>query len=240
MHILSVLLFIALQNAPLAFDVASVKPTPPGNQPSILLYMPGGGLRRTAASLKELIRTAHGVQDFQMTGGPPWADSDRYDVEAKSEKNVGRDQTHVMLQTLLADRFKLKLRRETRETTGYVLVVATGGPKMKLAADPSGGVRGGANGRIIGKRTMPQFAEMLSGILRRPVRNETGLSGIYEFTLEWLPDATFNQPDAPAPANPNAPSLFTAIQEQMGLRLESRRIPMEVLVIESAERPSEN
>lgn len=238
---------IGAQTASRTFEVASVKPAPPGDGGpvrSVLLFLPDGRFRNTNTTLKSLIQTAYSVQDFQVDGATGWMDSDRYDVEGKAEgsSNPSRADVLLMLQSLLAERFKLKLSRETKENTQYALVVAKGGPKIKLAADPAGGARGGANGLLVGKRTMPQLATMLSGIVRRPVIDQTGLQGVYEFTLEWLPEVGQTGPDtnAPPPANPNAPSLFTALQEQMGLRLESIKGQVEVLVIEHAERPSAN
>jgi bla regulator protein blaR1 len=142
---------------------------------------------------------------------------------------------------LLAERFKLKVHRATQDGNVYALTVAKSGLKIKLAADPAAGARGGANGRLIGKRSMPQLATLLSGILRRPVIDQTGLAGVYEFTLEWTPEVGQTGPDAtpPAPA-PGAPSIFTAVQEQLGLKLDSAKAPIELVVVDSAERHSEN
>jgi bla regulator protein blaR1 len=239
--LLSAGIFAAAAQTRRTFEVASVKANNSGpGQGSAMLFLPGGGFRRTNASLKQLVMTAYDLQNFQISGATGWIDSDRYDVEAKAAANTNpsREDVLSMVQSLLTDRFKLRIHRETKEETQFVLQVARTGLKIKPAADPAGGVRGGANGRIIGKRTMPQLAQLLSGIVGRRVDDETGLTGIYEFTLEFLPESTGF--DAPAPANPNAPSLFTALQEQLGLRLESRRGPVEVLVIDSAEKPSDN
>jgi len=229
-----------------AFEVASVKraASSPGPVRSILLFSPDGGFRTTNASLKALVQTAYGVQDFQISGASGWMDSDKYDVQAKPAIDIkpSRADTLLMLQNLLVDRFKLKIRRETREDPVYALMVAKDGPRMHIATDPSGGARGGANGRLTGKRTMAQLAEMLSGLLRRPVVDQTSMAGVYDFTLEWLPEVGQTGPDAlsPAPADPNAPSIFTALQEQLGLRLESSKAQVEILIIDHAEPASEN
>lgn len=234
------------QDSRLVFEVASIKPTAPNTQQSVLLFMPGGGFRRTNTSLKSLIQTAYGIQDYQIVGATNWMDSQKFDIDAKSGagSNFGREQVLLMLQSLLADRFKLKVHSETRESSIYVLVVTRNGLRIKPAADPAGGARGGANGKLVGKRSMPQLADLLSRILRRKVMDRTGVSGVYEFSLEWLPDEAQFQAyeDAPPgpPANPSAPSLFTALQEQMGLQLDSVRAPLEVIVIDGAEKPSEN
>jgi len=229
---------------PLSFEVASVKPAAldaTGPTRSIQLFMPNS-LRLTNITLKTLIQTAYGAQDYQISGTSGWMDSNAYDVEAKSATTKTREQTLMMLQALLADRFKLKVHRATQEGNIYALTVAKSGLKIKLAADPAGGARGRANGRLIGKRSMPQLATLLSGILRRPVLDQTGLSGVYEFTLEWTPEVGQTGPDAtpPAPANPGAPSIFTAVQEQLGLKLDAAKAPVEVIAVDNAEKPSEN
>jgi bla regulator protein blaR1 len=235
------------QNARITFDVASIKPTAPSTQQTVLLFTAGGGFRYTNTSLRSLIQTAYAVQDYQLINGTNWMDSQKYDVEAKPDAggtNVNRDQVLLMVLSLLADRFKLKVHHETKESSIYALVVAKNGLNIKQAADPAGGARGGANGRLTGKRSMPQLADLLSRILRRKVVDRTDVSGVYEFSLEWLPDEAQFQAyaDEPpgAPANPIAPSLFTALQEQMGLQLESTRGPLDVIVIDSAEKPTEN
>jgi len=230
--------------SPVAFEVASVKPAAldsAGPTRAIQLFMPNS-LRLTNITLKSLIQTAYGVQDYQISGTSGWMDSSAYDVEAKSATTVTREQELSMLQALLAERFKLKVHRATQDGNVYALAVAKSGLKIKLAADPAGGARGGANGRLIGKRSMPQLATLLSGILRRPVIDQTGLAGVYEFTLEWTPEVGQTGPDAtpPAPANPGAPSIFTAVQEQLGLKLDSARAPIDLVIVDGAEKPSEN
>jgi len=230
-----------------SFEVASIKPTPPGSQQSVLLFLAGGGFRYTNTSLRSLIQTAYRVQDYQIVGAANWMESQKFDVEAKAEAsvvNIGRDQVLLMVQSLLADRFKLKVHRETRESSIYALVVARNGLKVKQADDPAGGARGGANGRLVGKRSMPQLADLLSRILRRQVLDRTNLTGVYEFSLEWIPDEgqfqAYDDALPGPPANPSAPSLFTALQEQMGLQLESTKGPLDVIVIESAGKPDAN
>jgi len=173
------------QNARLAFDVASIRPTAPNTQQIVLLFLAGGGFRYTNTSLRSLIQTAYAVQDYQIVNGTNWMDSQKYDVEAKAAAggaNVSRDQVLLMVQSLLADRFKLKVHRQTKESSIYALVVAKSGLKIKPAADPAGGARGGANGRLQGKRSMAQLTALLSRILRRQVIDRTNLSEVYEFS----------------------------------------------------------
>lgn len=168
----------------------------------------------------------------------------RFDINAKPDRDVTDDRALLMLQTLLADRFKLKFRHETRETQVYTLTVGKNGPKM-AAAKPieNSGVRLRGFGRVTGISATPlQLAETLSDVrlngrafLDRPVLDRTGLGGIYNFTLEWTPDPA----SGPAP-DPAGPSIFTAVQEQLGLKLETARAPVEFMVIEKVERPTAN
>jgi uncharacterized protein (TIGR03435 family) len=218
------------QPAP-AFDVATVKPTPETDsgdfQPSIVLFPPGG-FRRTNSTLRTLVRTAYGVQPYQVSGGPSWADDDRYDIEAKSDAQPDRAQTLRMLQTLLGDRFKLQVRRETRDGPIYNLVVSSTGSKLKSVAEStSADVR---VGRYTGRRTTTQLADYLSGIVGRPVANRTNLEGIFDIQIEFAPD----------PANAAGVPIFTALREQLGLQLEATRGPVDTIAIVSAQKPTPN
>jgi uncharacterized protein (TIGR03435 family) len=227
-----------------SFEIASVKRStadPNKSIPSVLLFLPGGGFRRTNVTLKSLVQTAYGVQDFQVIGATGWMESDIYDVEAKGahDTNPSRADVLLMVQALLADRFKLQLHHEMKETTRYALMPVRSGLKMKLAGDSTGGARG-TNGRITGKRTMSQLADLLSAVLERPVVDQTNLSGLYEFTLEWSPELGQTGRDTTSPTNPSGPSIFTALQEQLGLQLQSTKGPVDMIVIDHAEKPSEN
>jgi uncharacterized protein (TIGR03435 family) len=264
-----------------AFDVASVKPDKTGGMGVRIMFQPGGRFTADNITLKFLIRLAYDVQDFQISGGPPWLNSDRYDIEAKAEgppesemRNMTEEQRQadmkrrrLMIQALLADRFKLTLHKESKEAPIYALVVAKNGPKMKELppepppapnADPKdppdkpdpkhmgrGGMRMG-RGELTGSGVKLSFlAEALSNPLGRTVIDKTGLKGDYDFELKWTPDesqgAGFKPPgDAPPPPDPNGPSIFTAIQEQLGLKLESQKGPVDLLVIDHAEKASEN
>jgi uncharacterized protein (TIGR03435 family) len=254
-----------------AFEAASVKPTSRGNELTwgwcrgtdssdregpwiggrILAGMtvparPAlGRCAITGATLKEIVRAAYDLAPtVEITGGPGWSDSDRFDIEAKaevpSESTVA--QLEQMLQQLLSERFQLKLHRETREVSGALLVVAGSGSKLKEAgavnAPPVGGRPGDMNFQAA---PMDVLAEFLSGILGRPIQDKTGLTGRYSFTLKWtvgendLIPRNFDRPTDPA-----GPSLVTALQEQLGLRLQSSKVPGLVVVIDSAQKPSAN
>jgi uncharacterized protein (TIGR03435 family) len=212
-------------------------------------------------SLKMLIQTAYDLRGPEagqrISGGPVWLDSNKYDIEAKAAEPVSEAELKRMLQSLLAERFQLALHRETREMPGYTLGVAKGGPKLKEAKPDE--VRKGlwqqGGGPLTGQAaSMQTLAQTLAMRLGRPVTDRTALTGAYDFTLTWTPDeseqgglqsALANLPPEIAAQlsrnrDPNGPSLFTAIQEQLGLRLEPQKQPAEVLVIDHAEQPSAN
>jgi uncharacterized protein (TIGR03435 family) len=192
-------------------------------------------------TLKRCIRTAYDVPDAQILGGPDWLDDARFDVIAKAETAaVGREMV-PMLQALLAERFQLSVHREPRSLQGYALVAGTGALKARPSApDAQSGTSSRSNNSKVSMQlvacTMARFAERLSDFLHVPVVDLTEIKGPYDFRLEWAPeDLRATSTDAPT-----GPSLFSAIQEQVGLRLEARRVPTQVLVVDHAEPPSEN
>lgn len=211
-------------------------------------------------SLKSLMQyDAYGIPASRIFGGPKWLDSARFDIEAKMDdettarlKNLDRQQrnlqTQAIFQQLLADRFQLKTHWETRELPTYALVFARNGPKLKPTADTTGnsGTSVSGNGSSVNFKTtgltLEQFAESLtsstSGDLGREVIDKTGIQGRYDITLNWTRDTGANASGDPAQGS--GPSLFTAIQEQIGLKLESSKGPVRVLVIDHAEMPSDN
>ena len=232
-----------------SFEVASIKPSPPmdPNRPIRGIQTPGGGrLNALNTSLRMLILYAYNVKDFQVSGGPGWANSESYDIVAKADGNTTRPQLKLMLQALLKDRFKLALRRETKDAPIYELVVAKGGPRMQEdTTSPGQRIAVTGVGKIVGQRVSPAaLAETLGGFIAgRPVLDKTGLTSTYKFQLEWTPAPGEGglppRPDV-APPDPSGPSLFAALQEQLGLRLQSAKGPVESLVIEAAEKPTEN
>ncbi len=204
-----------------------------------------------------------------ISGGPDWVNTDNYQIEAKAEGNPSQEMMMgPMLQALLEDRFKLKLHRETKEGPAYALTVAKGGFKLPRLPDGSCvpldlekvraplapgdappnfcGAGGIARRGMLETRanTLENFSRMLSRVFSRPVIDKTGIAGLYNFHLEFTPDDStpwLVPPGGATPADPaGGPSIFTAIQEQLGLKLESAKGPGEILVIDSVERPSEN
>jgi uncharacterized protein (TIGR03435 family) len=260
------------------FEVASIKPIKSIPQGMYFRIQPGGRFSANAITGKFLLQQAYGVKDSQVVGAPSWLDSERFDIDAKPDEETGaafdklspderRQQLMLMLQSLLADRFKLSLTHETKDLPVYALVAAKNGPKlhestykppenspdMPRAPGVGGAAQAGMmmNGR--GQLTstygdMNMLADVLSRFVGRPVINKTGLTGKYDFTLKWTPEEG-QGPVMPGarPAGDEAPppdasgaSIFTAIQEQLGLKLEPQKAPMDVLVIQHVERPSEN
>lgn len=233
-------------------EVATIKPTQPGSR-SFMFAMRGGDLAVTNQSLNDLIKFAYQVQDKEIADAPGWMSTDRWDIQAKPDTPglpTGA-QTREMVQRLLADRFALKLHEEKREMPAYVLTVAgKDGPKLTKSASASGlaGFTMGPLGVMhAGNATMGDFVHILQGgILDRPVLDETGLTGHFDFTLKWTPDESqfvgmpVRVPPPPADDANLAPPLFTAIQEQLGLKLEAEKADVPVLVIDHVERPSPN
>jgi uncharacterized protein (TIGR03435 family) len=218
------------------FEVASIKENKSGSQNSSSRTA-GERYSGTNVSLIGLLRTAYAVQEFQIAGYPAWAETDKFDVEAKIESGANLSDFPLMLQKLLAERFKLVVHRELRQAPIYALVVMKDGPKFK-PGDPAkcGGRSGGfaatpteINGGCV---TMEQFAARLSRSIGTHVVDETSLKGTFDFKVSWLPDDRFSGRGASA-----NPTLFTAIQEQLGLRLQSGRGPVDSLVIDRAEKP---
>ena len=230
------------QEAPPAFEVATVKPSK--SNAGINNLRDPVQATWTNIPLAVAIRMAYGIQPDQLIGGPSWIASDRWDIVGKTDRPATWDQHNKMLQTLLADRFKLKVHWETRQLPQYRLVVAKGGPKLVAVredsnARPSGTRigRGLIDAHGIG---IAQFVFWLRGELGRPVVDSTGLTGKYDFKLQWVPDES--QPNSGGetpPPDSAGPSIFGAVRE-LGLKLEAIKGPVDVLVIDHVEKPSEN
>jgi uncharacterized protein (TIGR03435 family) len=229
---------------PKAFDVVSVKPCAATDERYAYRRLPGGGLYATGVQLKILMVEAYGVKPFQFTGGPKWIDEDCWSIQATAEGVTGTlsiVQQAPMLRALLEERFQLRLRHEIKEMPVFALVVAKGGPK--LTPHPP-------NSTVVAMRT-PQgswsmnnvdiafLANRLSRQLGRIVIDKTDLTGQYDIKLEWAGDAADSNSSSP-PANSNRASIFTSIQEQLGLKLESTKGPVEFLVVDRVEKPSGN
>jgi uncharacterized protein (TIGR03435 family) len=226
------------------FDVAAIKLSKTDGKPSIRVF-PGGRTVATNATLKYLIGFAYGVRDYQIIGGSKWVDSTEYDVAANptvafQPSFSTRDYAMKMMQSLLEDRFRLTVRRTQQQLPVYLLTVGKDGLKLKDRPKPENPLdmrMSGGRGLMTGTGMPIKIViESLSSILARPVNDGTGLTGYYDFRLEWNPDDL----DVSVTPDHTGPSLFTAIQDQLGLKLESRRGPVEVLSIDTASQPSEN
>ena len=250
------------ETAPLSFEVASIKaaaPQPPGR---FQISMGGdpGRINYTGVSLKNLIERAWSIKSYQVSG-PDWLDSERFDVTAKLPEGAKQEDVPRMLQALLAERFQLTVHHEQKTLPVYGLVTAKNGPKMAKVEGEPGPLRMqmGMKGRqLSGKVTMDGLAGMLSRLLDRPVLDATELKGTYEVSLEWTPDeregggmmagmramaGPGGEPHPPPESSdsPAAPSLFAAVQETLGLKLEPRKGPVDIVVLDRAERaPTQN
>ena len=248
-----------------SFEVASVKRNPSGLGRSMIENVQPSGLwHLTNVPTRALIRTAYRVHDFQIVGAPDWVQTEHYDIVAKASGDLrpvspGAPRPHfLMLRSFLIDRFKLKAHLETRDAPVFALVMtrADGKPGAGLvpahddcaaivAAEirgerpasrpgerPACGLIAGPNRIAGGNQSMSQLATTLTGPMSRMVLDRTGLSGVFNFTLDFVPDGS------PIDASQNLPSLQTALHEQLGLKLEPARGPVEMLVIDSMERPT--
>ena len=238
------------------FEVASIKQNDSGSRASNCCGS-RGRLVGTNITLEMLISTAYKVYDFQVAGGPGWVNTDRYDIEAKPpDDSPGNENQDIllgpMLQRLLEERFKLTVRRETREMPVFALTVAKGGSKLKsekcTAPDPNTRQRSAdvcgfsvMDNQLIRATQidMPRFISMLTFWVRRPIMDKTGFNGTFDVDLRWNPNEAAAA-DATRPPADAGPSIFTALEEQLGLKLESTRGPVEVLVIDRVERPTQN
>jgi len=243
-----------MANANPTFEVATIKPSRPEGRFSLLVNR-SGMMNTTSTSLSDLIKFAYGVHPKQITGAPPWVETERYDVTAKpdSEGIPNGDQLKLMVQKLLTERFQLGFHRDKKELAVYAITVTKTG--AKLSKNETGGILPGIGGPPrnfnVRNATMAEFAGVLqANILDRPVVDQTELGSTrYDFTLKWTPDPSQGQIGGPGPGanappaapDPDAPpDLFTAFQQQLGLKLESTKAPVDVLVIDKVEKPSEN
>jgi uncharacterized protein (TIGR03435 family) len=276
-----VVLFAQSEKKKLAFDVVSIKPNNSGDNRRMIVTPPGGRFNTTNIPLRQLIVFAYGDRvnglplNMEISGLPGWATSDGFDVQAQPEAGFTPtpQQTQEMMQSMLEDRFKLKLRRETKDVPIFALVVGKDGVKMKLAEnqtpfDPTGPPLGGppatappspgpgpmqmpgpiGHGTIMnglgqlraGAQPMAMLAGLFTSLAGRKVIDKTGLTGLYDIDLKWTPDQLPNGAPMPPEIDATGPAFSTAIQEQLGLRLVPETGKVDVFVIESVQRPSEN
>jgi uncharacterized protein (TIGR03435 family) len=252
---------LAIQDPPRqTFEVASVKPNKSTETGGFIQRRPGGNFSVGNQTLLSLIRFAYGIQGYQLVGAPDWVASQRFDIVAKAATDLPRapvgtpSPEALMLRSLLEDRFKLAAHQETRDMPIYALVVARSdgrlGPRIRrptsdyceqlrtgagkpgaapsVPTDPICGIRGNNSQLTVGAFPISEFARFLAGEVRRIVVDHTGLTGMWDFDLQW------SSPDTPNP-DPDRPSIFTALEEQLGLKLESTTGPVEVLVIDRVE-----
>jgi len=235
-----------------SFDVATIKPAPPDTKAGRYITMQGTNrFMAKYYTLKLLIAAAYNVSPKVISGGPAWAEGDHFDIVALTpgETRPSQPEQMAMLRTLLTDRFKLSFHREEREFSIYALEVAKTGPKLKesaaAASDPAQLISTVYSDHLhlpARNATMGDFASLLQrALLDRPVVDRTGLTGKYDFDLDWAPDESQFGGEVPvAPADAQAPPFFKAIEEQLGLHLEATRGTVDALVIDRAEPPGAN
>jgi uncharacterized protein (TIGR03435 family) len=248
-----------------SFEVASIKPSLPGTRAEIA-SLPGGRFVANGVRLTLMIAAAYRVGDYQIIGAPGWAGKDQWSIAAKTAEgtvdppskapaylNVS-DAMAARLRSLLEDRCELKTHRETREMQVYTLTVSKSGSKLAPVDAPPetapGATRAGAGIILASAISMNQIVILLGRLLDRPLIDKTGLNGYFNVKLQFDPEsaprAAFGaapasaSPALAAPSEPAGPSLFTAIQEQLGLKLDLKKEPVEVLVIDSVRKPTEN
>lgn len=227
-----------------AFEVASVKLT--ANPEPYHWEMSPGHLRVRSITLKQCVITAYQVHDFQVSGGPAWAESDRYDIDGNAAGPTKRDQLLLMLRTLLAERFHLVLQTKSRLADGYAMVVAKGG--LKIQPDTSEGspsIQVTQDSLTVARFPMVGLAGAVASILGIAVSDATELQGAFAFHVKWAPQvnrmlaASAEGPEG-APPVATAITLGDALEQTVGLKLERRKVSVETLTIESAEKPSAN
>lgn len=235
-------------------DVATVKPSKPGTPGKLFTYR-GRSVVTINTSMNDLVTFAYGLHTKQIIGAPDWFGTDQFDVDAVPdvEGRPNLKQLRLVIQKLLADRFKLTFHHEQRELSAYILTVAPAGPKFKPSTaapnDPPGFLFRGLGDLTVRNMNMKEFTEgMQSAVMDKPVIDQTGLTEKYDFNLKWTPDdsqfAQFRGAGAPPPPpsdDPNAPpSLYTAVQEQIGLKIGPGKAPDDVIVIDHVDKPSAN
>ncbi|HEY4084473.1 MAG TPA: TIGR03435 family protein [Bryobacteraceae bacterium] len=248
----------------LKFEVASIKPSDPNAKGSSVMTDKAGGLRGENMPIRALVTMAYGIRDFQLSGAPAWLSTERYDIAAKPEavesapavpdshdmsdhqRKIRDEQWKERVRNLLADRFGLAIHKEIKEEQIYHMVIAKGGLKLTEVTTP--GPRQGMSmntGRAQGfAAPMKMLADNLASTVGRPVIDMTGLTGKYDWKLEWTPDPGVAIPgpntSQQQPLDAPGPTIFTAVQEQLGLKLETTRGPVDTWVIDKIEHPSQN
>jgi uncharacterized protein (TIGR03435 family) len=266
--ITSACLTLGAQSGDLKFEIASIRPNTFVDGPTEMGTQPGGRLTIINVPLRLLIRNAYEIQDAQLVDAPKWIGDERFDIVAKANGEIPRPvpgnpgPLQGMMRSLLADRFRLAVHRETRDFPVYALqlarsdrrlgpqlhasltdcaaLAASGQPQAAPDEKPRCGVRASGGQMLAGGLPVAQLASLLSTMVDRTVVDRTGLSGAFDVELNWTPDRLPQRPDAAPPSSPDNPSIFTALREQLGLKLEPAKAPADVLVIDHVERPTPN
>jgi|SRR5579862_1342180 uncharacterized protein (TIGR03435 family) len=237
----------------LTFEVAAIRPSKPDAQ--------GGGVRPagdrryvgTNVTLRGYLYVAYQVKADQIAGGPAWVDTDLYDLNAEAEKPSSIEQLHIMLQNILSERFKLRFHHEVKEMSAYVLTVDKDGPKnLKPHPSPTGGdvILDQVTEQLLHDKWTAHCASInfftwrLSGMFDRPIINQTNLDGCFDFELSFTRELPRGMQEGQlfngAPIDTYGPTIYQALQKQLGLKLESKKAPVDILVIDHAEKPDEN
>jgi uncharacterized protein (TIGR03435 family) len=236
---------------PAAFDVAVIKPADLTNPQRGIGIEPGHRMLTVSGlTVSELIQRTYSIQESQVSGAQlsgvqSWMNADRFDITAKVERATApsTDELWSMLEQLLADRFALKFHRETEQRQGYALTTVKTGAKLSSSSDGTPNLSVSRGQLHASRATLPMFINAMSRYLGRPIADETGLTGAYDFKMMWTPGETEqalpSDDHAPA-ADPFGPTIFTAMQDQLGLRLESKKVPITIFVIDQVARPSDN
>ncbi len=198
------------------------------------------GRVRMQGTVRTIIRVAYNVSSDRIEGGPKWLDDEHYEINAKAEGPAQSDELRAMLQTLLTERFDLEFHRVTKTISAYALTIANGGLKINEVAPGDSHSTSGGRGSLSAKNVpIARLADRLSNLLGSPVVDQTGNTGFFDFSLSWSPEKTSPSP-SPSAVDDNGPSLFTALQEQLGLKLESRKVPVEFIVVDRVGKPTLN
>jgi len=226
-----------------SFEVATINPANPNRTTGGGFTIGGHRILIESQTVNDLISIAYAVHQKQIADGPAWLATEKFDIDGQADQPgvANLHQIQEMLQKLLAARFDLKLHRDKRDLSIYAIKLAKGGPKMTRSADTAYGLpsqsghgQGSQQQRKFANNTMSDFALGMQAYMDRPVVDETGLPGRYDFTLRWTPyNSQTNEPNA-------APDIFTAIQEELGLKLEATKGPADVLIVDHVARPSPN
>ena len=243
------------QTAPPPFEVTSIRPNRSGELQGAVFFQPGRFVAKNA-TVKMLIAYAYAVKDFQISGGPSWIDSERFDITAKEDESVSvrrqklpwnqyREQLGMMVQAMLADRFHLRVVHQPKEASILALVTVPGGSKLVPSARDSNeadfrGRRGQLTATGISVAQLADSLSWMPEVGSRKVVDQTGIEGKFDLTLRWSWEQSPEAGGPPETVYPDAPSMFNAVQEQLGLKLQATKGPLDYLVVQEVERPSEN